>query len=115
MQGASTLNSLGQSEFGQRQGAINTQRELGNDLYGYDQQQRDFDFGQFNDAQNFGFKQLGFLNDMYRGLPSDDKTRSVYGAQPNSTTTAVGLTGAALGLARGGLASGLGGLYMRDR
>lgn len=115
MQGASTLNSLGQNEFGQRQGAINTQRELGNDLYGYDQQQRDFDFGQFNDAQNFGFKQLGFLNDMYRGLPSDDKTRSVYGAQPNSTTTAVGLTGAALGLARGGLTSGLGGLYMRDR
>lgn len=115
MQGANTLNSLGQNEFGQRRDAIGTQRELGNDLYGYDQQQRDFDFQQWSDEQNHPYKQMGFLSDIYRGLPASDSTRSLYGAQPNSATTAVGLTGAALGLARGGLTGGLGGLYMRDR
>lgn len=115
MQGASTLNNLGQNEFAQRLDTVNAQRQAGSDLYGLDQQQRDFDFQQFNEAQNYPYKQMGWLSDIYRGLPATDTTRSLYGAQPNSATTAVGLTGAALGWARGGLTSGLGGLYMRDR
>jgi hypothetical protein len=114
LQGANTLNTLGQNEFSQNLDAINAQRQAGNDLYGLDQQQYDFNFSQWNEEQNMPYKQAGFMSSIYNALPTD-QTRTIYGASPNSATTAVGLTGAALGLARGGLAGGLGGLYMRDR
>jgi hypothetical protein len=114
MQGASTLGALGQNEFSQRMDAINAQRQAGSDLYGYDQQQRDFEFQEFTNAQNAPYRNMEFLSNMYRGLPTDT-TKSVYGASPDMLTSGVGLLGAAGGFKRGGLTGGLGGLYMRDR
>lgn len=115
MQGASTLGALGQNEFAQRMDAINAQRQAGADLYGYDQQQRDFDYQQFTEEQNMPYKQMEFLSGVYRGLPMGDTTRSIYGATPNYLTAGAGLLGAYGGFKRGGLTGGLGGLYMRDR
>jgi hypothetical protein len=114
LRGASTMGDLGKSEFTQRMDAANMQRTAGQDLYNLAQQQKDFDYQQFTEAQNYPYKQLGFASSIYRGLPTDE-TRNVYGAQPNTATTATGLVGAALsrGFAKGGLVGGLGGLYMR--
>jgi hypothetical protein len=114
MQGASTLGALGQNEFSQKMDAINAQRQAGSDLYGYDQQQKDFEFQEYTNAQNAPYRNMEFLSSMYRGLPTDT-TKSVYGASPDMLTSGVGLLGAAGGFKRGGLTGGLGGLYMRDR
>ena len=114
LQGANALNQLGESDFNQRLHSIDAQRNAGQDLYGLEQQQRDFDYNQFVEAQNLPFKQLGLRNDVIHGAPASDTTTTVYGAQPNSATQNTGLLGAAMTrlFNRGGLTGGLGGLYM---
>jgi hypothetical protein len=90
MQGASTLGTLGQSEYAQRLDTMNAQRTAGQDLYNLAQQQKDFDYQQFTEAQNLPYMQMGFVSDVLRGAPANDATRTVYGRGPNTAAQVAG-------------------------
>lgn len=90
IQGANTLGTLGATDFEQRMNAINAQRTAGQDLYGLEQQQKDFDYQQFTEEQNLPYRQYGLRSDIMRGAPTGDYTSTVYGRGPSSAGAAVG-------------------------
>ena len=57
-------------------------------------------------AQNYPYKQLGFMSDMLRGLPLTQQAATVYAPAPSMVSQVAGLGTAALGasklFARGG-------------
>jgi hypothetical protein len=61
----------------------------------------------FLNAQQRPYQQLGFMSDMIRGLPLTQQSQSMFTPPPSTTSQAVGLGTAALGLSRlGGFAAG---------
>jgi hypothetical protein len=53
-------------------------------------------YGDFLNAQNHPYKQLGFMSDMLRGLPLTQQSQSMYGQAPSMVSQVAGLGGAAL-------------------
>ena len=58
----------------------------------------------FQNYQNYPYKQLGFMSDMLRGLPLTQQSSTIYQQPPSmlSQVAGLGLTGAALLKAKGG-------------
>jgi hypothetical protein len=58
----------------------------------------------FQNQQNYPYKQLGFMSDMIRGLPlGQQSTSSMYSQGPGAVQTLAGLGGAAYGFGKSGL------------
>jgi len=97
LQGANTLGQLGQNQYAQETGITNLQNQ-----YGTQQQQQvqtglNNQYQDYLNAQNYPYKQLGFMSDMLRGLPLTANSSSIYQAAPSMVSQAAGLGTAAIG------------------
>jgi|694.fasta_scaffold24908_2 hypothetical protein len=108
MQAGQGLGNIGQTQFGQNM-AIN---QLQNQ-YGQQQQQQaqnilGAQYQDFLNAQNYPFRQMGFVSDVIRGVPLTQTGTSVYGQAPSTVSQIAGLGTAALGASKlfGGFARG---------
>ena len=103
MTGANTLGNLGQTQYGQNMGINQLQNQYGTQQQGQYQNMVNNQYQDFLGAQNYPYKQLGFMSDMLRGLPLSTQGSSVYGGTGN---TAAQLLGTGLNIASGAGAFG---------
>jgi hypothetical protein len=103
---AGQLGTLG----GQYAGQMMDINKLQNQYGGQQQQQVQNILGaqyqDFLNAQQRPYQQLGFMSDMIRGLPLTQQSQSMFTPPPSTTSQAVGLGTAALGLSRLGAFAG---------
>jgi len=100
LQGANTLGTLGQNEYQQNMGINQLQNQYGLQQQNQVQKVLDTGYQDFQNYQNYPYKQLGFMSDMLRGLPLTQQASTVY-QQPPSLLTQVG--GAAIAAKGAGL------------
>jgi len=96
---ANTLGNLGNTQYQQNMGINQMQNQ-----YGLQQQQQtqnilNNQYQDFLNAQNYPYKQLGFMSDMLRGLPLTQQSSNLYATPPSAVqqVAGLGLTGKALG------------------
>jgi len=86
-------------------GLLSLQNQFGGQQQGQIQNQLNTEYQDFLNAQNYPYKQLGFMSDMLRGLPLTQQATAMYGQAPSMVqqVAGLGLTGKALGaFAKGG-------------
>jgi hypothetical protein len=104
LQGASQLGQLGQTQYGQQMGINQLQNQYGSQMQQQAQRPLDMAYQDFQNQQNYPYKQLGYMSDMIRGLPlGQQSTSSVYSQGPGAVQTLAGLGGAAYGFGKSGL------------
>jgi hypothetical protein len=98
--GANTLGNLGNQQYTQNMGATTLQNQFGAQQQQQVQGVLNNQYQDFLNAQNYPYKQLGFMSDMLRGLPLTQTASTLY--QPAPSTGAQVL----------GAATSLGGAYL---
>ena len=98
--GANTLGNLGQQQYTQNVGAANLQNQFGAQQQQQVQNMLNTQYQDYLNAQNYPYKQLGFMSDMLRGLPLTQQASTLYQPGPSTTSQLVGLGTAALGASR---------------
>ena len=93
---ASTLGALGQTQFGQEMAITQQQLQAGALQQAMEQRGLDIGYQQYQDSMNYPYKQLGFMSDIYRGLPMSQGAQSMY-QNPSAISQAVGLGTAGYG------------------
>jgi len=122
MTGAQGLGQLGQQQYAQNMGVNALQNQYGLQQQGQIQKDLDTKYQDFVGAQNYPYKQLGFMSDVIRGVPLTQTGSSVYQtpAQPstaqNVASLGLGAAGIAKLFARGGLvrSGGLGAIALSN-
>lgn len=114
LQGAGQLGALGGQEFQQGMDINKLQSAYGGQQQALRQQGLTQAYEDFQNQQNYPYKQLGFFSDMIRGLPLGQMTtRSMYEPAPNAAQQVGALGMGAYGLskfmAEGGMAYADGG------
>jgi len=105
MTGAKSLADIGQTQYGQNLGLLDVQNKFGTQQQQQIQNQLNTEYQDYLNAQNYPYKQLGFMSDMIRGLPLTQQSQTMYAQPPSMIQQAAGLgiTGKALGVfAEGG-------------
>jgi hypothetical protein len=97
---AGNLANIGQTQYGQNMGINQMQNQ-----YGGQQQQQlqnilNNQYSDFQNYQNYPYKQLGFMSDMLRGLPLTQQASTVYQQAPSMVSQVAGLGTAALGASK---------------
>jgi hypothetical protein len=111
LQGAGQLGALGGQQFQQGMDINKLQSAYGGQMQQQAQRPLDMAYQDFQNQQNYPYKQLGFMSDMIRGLPlGQQSTSSIYEQGPGMTQTLAGLGGAAYGFGKSGLFGKEGGL-----
>jgi len=111
--GANALGQLGQQQYQQNMGVNALQNQYG--LQQQAQMQKDIDtkYGDYTAAQNYPYKQLGFMSDIIRGVPLTQTGSSIYTAPPstaqNIASLGLGAAGISKLMANGGVAMSNGG------
>ena len=101
IQGAGQLGTLGGQEFAQGMDINKLQNAYGGQQQALQQQGLSQAYQDFQNQQNYPYKQLGFMSDMIRGLPlGQQSTRQVYEAEPGLGSQLVGAGTAAYGLSK---------------
>ena len=111
--GANALGNLGGAQYQQNMGINALQNQYG--LQQQAQMQKDYDtkYQDFLNAQNYPYKQIGFMSDILRGAPLTQTGSALYQAPPstaqNITSLGLGAAGVAklAGMANGGVAQGM--------
>jgi hypothetical protein len=107
LQAAGQLGQLGQTQYGQQMGINQLQSQYGQQQQQQAQRPLDMAYQDFQNQQNYPYKQLGFMSDMIRGLPlGQQSTSSIYEQGPSTVQTLAGLGGAAYGFGRSGMFGG---------
>lgn len=104
-QAAQNLANIGQTQYGQNVGLLNLQNQFGGQQQQQVQNVLNTQYQDYLNAQNYPYKQLGFMSDMLRGLPLTQQSSSVYAPPPTmlGQVAGAGLTAKGLGLfAKGG-------------
>jgi hypothetical protein len=96
LSGAKSLADIGQTQYGQNLGLLDVQNRFGAQQQGQIQNQLNTEYQDFLNAQNYPYKQLGFMSDMLRGLPLTQQSQAMYAAPPSAVSQIAGLGGAAL-------------------
>ena len=98
---ANTLGQLGQNQYTQNMGINQLQNQYGGQQQALQQQGLTQSYQDFQNQQNYPYKQLGFMSDMIRGLPlGQQSTKSVY-EPPGSIAGQIGGLGmGAIGLSQ---------------
>ena len=104
-QSAGTLGQLGQTQFGQQMGINEAQMRAGALQQAQEQKGLDMQYQSYLDQMNYPYKQLGFMSDIYRGLPLTQGAQSMY-QNPSAISQAAGLGTAAYGLYQMGKKNG---------
>lgn len=101
LQGAGQLGTLGGQEFAQGMDINKLQSAYGGQQQALQQQGLTQAYQDFQNQQNYPYKQLGFMSDMIRGLPlGQQTTRQVYEPEPGMGSQLMGLGTAAMGLSK---------------
>jgi hypothetical protein len=93
---ANTLGNLGQTQFGQQQGAINTQNQLGTQQQQQQQNIMNQQYQDFLAQKQNPYNQLSFMQSMLSGLPMQSTVQNVY-SNPSLLSQVAGLGTAAAG------------------
>jgi hypothetical protein len=110
---ANALGQLGNTQYQQNMGVNALQNQYG--LQQQAQMQKDYDtkYQDFLNAQNYPYKQIGFMSDILRGAPLTQTGSALYQAPPstmqNITSLGLGAAGISKLLAGGGVAMSNGG------
>jgi hypothetical protein len=91
LQGANTMGALGQQQFTQGMDINKLQNQYGGQQQQQMQNMLNADYQQFLDKQNYPYKQLGFMSDMIRGLPTAQTGATMYQQPPNTLGQIAGL------------------------
>jgi len=111
LQAAGQLGQLGGQQFQQGMDINKLQSAYGGQMQQQAQRPLDMAYQDFQNQQNYPYKQLGFMSDMIRGLPlGQQSTSSMYEQGPGTVQTLAGLGGAAYGFGRSGMFGKEGGL-----
>ena len=111
LQAAGQLGQLGGQQFQQGMDINKLQSVYGGQQQQQAQRYLDQDYQDFQNQQNYPYKQLGFMSDMIRGLPlGQQSTSTMYSQGPGTVQTLAGLGGAAYGFGKSGLFGKEGGL-----
>jgi len=87
-QAAGQLGNLGQNQYQQNMGINALQAQYGGQQQALQQQGLTQAYTDFQNQQNYPYKQLGFMSDLIRGLPlGQQSTRAVYDAPPSAAQT----------------------------
>lgn len=99
LSGAKSLADIGQTQYGQNMGLLSLQNQFGGQQQQQMQNAINTEYQDYLNAQNYPYKQLGFMSDMLRGLPLTQQSSAMYGQAPSMVQQAAGLgiTGKALG------------------
>ena len=98
---ANSLGQLGQTQYGQQMGINQLQAQYGGQQQALQQQGLTQAYQDFQNQQNYPYKQLGFMSDMIRGLPLGQQSTSQMYQSPGSIAGQVaGLGMGAYGLSR---------------
>jgi hypothetical protein len=85
LQGAGQLGTLGGQEFAQGMDINKLQNAYGGQQQALQQQGLSQAYQDFQNQQNYPYKQLGFMSDMIRGLPlGQQSTKQVYEPEPGA-------------------------------
>ena len=95
---AGALGQLGQTQFGQETAITDAQMKAGQLQQAQEQKGLDLQYQQYMDSLNFPYKQLGFMSDIYRGLPLSQGAQSMYQAAPPASQQLMGLGLGAAGM-----------------
>ena len=99
-QAATNLGNLGNTQYNQNMGILGMQNQFGGQQQQQVQNLLNNQYQDYLNAQNYPYKQLGFMSDMLRGLPLTQQSSTVYQAAPSMVSQAAGLGTAALGLSK---------------
>jgi hypothetical protein len=114
LQGANTLGQLGGQQFQQGMDINKLQNAYGGQQQALQQQGLSQAYEDFQNQNNYGYKQLGFMSDLIRGLPLGQQTATqMYAPNPSAAQNVAALGAGAYGLskfmAEGGMAYADGG------
>ena len=90
-QAAGTLGQLGQTQFGQEQGTIGLQNQMGAQQQAQQQGIINQGIQNYATAQQYPQQQLAFMNSMLRGMPLQTQTVQGYQAAPSGVSQLAGL------------------------
>jgi hypothetical protein len=93
LQGANTLNTLGNSLYNQQMGIAQARLGAGAQQQGLQQQIINQGVQDYANAQQYPLMQLGTMSNMLRGLPMQAATTNQYMAAPNQLTQGIGAAG----------------------
>jgi hypothetical protein len=96
LSGANTLGQLGGMQYQQNMGINAAQNQYGLQQQAQTQNILNNQYQDYLNAQNYPFKQLGFMSDILRGLPLTQQSANVYAPPPSAVSQIAGLGGAAL-------------------
>jgi hypothetical protein len=99
LSGAKSLADIGQTQYGQNMGLLSLQNQFGGQQQQQMQNAINTEYQDYLNAQNYPYKQLGFMSDMLRGLPLTQQSSAMYGQAPSMVqqVAGLGITGKALG------------------
>jgi hypothetical protein len=103
LSGAKSLADIGQTQYGQNVGLLSLQNQFGGQQQQQTQNQLNAEYQDYLNAQNYPYKQLGFMSDMLRGLPLTQQSSAMYGQAPSMVSQVAGLGTAALGASKLGM------------
>jgi hypothetical protein len=95
---AGTLGQLGQTQFGQEAAITDAQMKAGQMQQAQEQKGLDLAYQQYMESLNYPYKQLGFMSDLYRGLPMSQGATTMYQAAPPASQQLMGLGLGAAGM-----------------
>jgi hypothetical protein len=100
-QAAGQLGQLGQTQYGQNMGINQLQAQYGGQQQALQQQGLTQAYADFQNEQNYPYKQLGFMSDLIRGLPlGQQSTKAVYEPPGSISGQIAGLGMGALGISQ---------------
>jgi hypothetical protein len=88
--GANTLGTLGNTQYTQNMGATQLQNQFGAQQQQQVQNILNNQYQDYLNAQNYPYKQLGFMSDMLRGLPLTQQSSTIYQPGPSTTNQLLG-------------------------
>ena len=97
LQGANTLGTLGQNQYTQNMGINQLQNQYGGQQQQQMQNVLNTQYQNFLNAQNYPYKQMGFLSDLINKLPMSTEAQTMYQAPPSMLSQLGGLGIAAAG------------------
>jgi hypothetical protein len=104
-QAAQNLANIGNTQYQQNMGILGMQNQFGGQQQQQVQNVLNNQYQDYLNAQNYPYKQMGFMSDMIRGLPLTQQSQTMYQQPPSMVQQAAGLalTGKAIGaFAKGG-------------
>lgn len=87
---AGLLNTLGETEFGQRKDIINALNAAGAQRQALQQSRLDTNYQDFLRQQDYPYRQMGFMFDALRGLPLAQYSQSNYMKDPSLVSQGIG-------------------------